>query len=120
MNINTLKLLSVTILAHFMCMTVVLSHIHAKDAISYLGQSHAARTVLTTDMSAKALGDLHHHIDKTALKNIHTESPTTAARRRELQPLNAEDVNASLLSKLHDFALRLRVVVSLCYRYAYA
>jgi hypothetical protein len=115
MNTNTIKIVSATFLAHLMCMTVVLSHVHAKDAVSLMSQPAAANKLATSDITAKALGDLHHHIDKAGLKNINADSgSTTAARTRNLNPLEAEETDDSLLARLHDFLLRLRVVTSLC------
>jgi len=117
MNINTAKLLSVTLLAHLMCMTVILSHLHAKDAVSLMSNQSNLNKFATSDITAKALGDLHHHIDKTSFKTIYSDSSTTAARTRELNPLDAEQTDESLLGQLHDLFLRFRVVTSLCYHY---
>jgi hypothetical protein len=116
MNINTSKILTATLLAHLMCVTVVLSHIHAKDAVSLMRQ-HSNIKLSSNDITAKALGDLHHHIDKASLKNITADTSTTAARTRELNPLDAAVQEASLMDRLHDFLLRFRVVTSLCYQY---
>jgi hypothetical protein len=116
MKTNTLKLFLATLFVHLMCFTVVLSHMHAKDAISLLSQQANLNRLVTSDITAKAMGDLHHHIDKASLKNIHTDNSTTAARVRELEPLEAEPDNDSLLGRMYDFLLRLRVVASLCYQ----
>lgn len=120
MNTNTLKISLLTLLAHTMCFTVVLSHMHAKDAVSLFSpHSSMNRIASTSDITAKALGDLHHHVDKTGLKNISTDSSATAARTRELNPLNAEMGEAEgLLGLLHNFLLRFRIVGSLIYNYA--
>lgn len=121
MKTNTVKLSLVTLLVHLMCFSVVLSHMHAKDAASLLSQQSSLSKLSTSDIPAKALGDLHHHIDKTGLKNVTADSSsTTAARTRELDPLSADHSIESLAAWLHDFMLRLRVVSSLCYHYAYA
>lgn len=117
MNINTTKILTATLLAHLMCVTVVLSHIHAKDAVSLMRQ-HSNIKLSSNDITAKALGDLHHHVDKASLKNVTADTSTTAARTRELNPLDAAVQEASLMDRLHDFLLRFRVVTSLCYQYA--
>lgn len=117
MNTNTIKIATVTILAHLICLTVVLSHVHAKDAISLLKQPAGTTKLGSRDITAKALGDLHHHIDKAGLKNVIGDSgTTTAARTRSLNPLEVEESDDSLLSRLHDFMLRLRVVMSLCFQ----
>lgn len=118
MNINTVKLTVTTLLVHLMCFTVVLSHLHAKDAVSALSQQSVSKTS-TTDITAKVIGDLHHHIDKAGLKNIHIDNSTVAARSRELNPLQeAESETPSLATWFHDFLLRFRIVASLCYQYA--
>lgn len=120
MNTNTAKLSLAALLVHLMCFSVVLSHMHAKDAASLMSSQSTAK-ISTSDITAKALGDLHHHIDKAGLKNINADNgSTTAARTRELNPLNAERDDDSLGARFHDFLLRFRVVTSLCYQYAYA
>jgi hypothetical protein len=116
MNTNTIKLTFVTLLAHMMCMTVVLSHAHAKDAVSFMNQYGSATKLVSTDITAKALGDLHHHIDKASVKNPH--ATTNAARIRKLNPLEEDMADDDLRSRFHDFLLRLRVVLSLCVQYA--
>lgn len=117
MNTNITKLFTTTLLIHVMCFTVVLSHLHAKDAVSLLSHGNVSK-LATSDITAKALGDLHQHIDKAGLKNITADTRTTAARTRELNPLDAAVQEASLMDRLHDFLLRFRVVTSLCYQYA--
>lgn len=116
MNTNTTKpnILLATILAHTMCLTVVLSHLHATDAVSILNQQMVNK-LAPSDITAKALGDLHQHIDKTSLKSIHIAS-ATAARTRELQPLAEKQLDESLTTRFQDFMLRLRVVASLCFQ----
>lgn len=110
MNTNTTKLLTAALLAHLMCVSVVLSHVHAKDAVSLL-RAPSPTKLTGNEITAKALGDLHHHIDKTGLKNVHV---TATARARSLSPLDAESVQESLMTRFADFMLRLRVVASLC------
>lgn len=115
MNTNTAKLSLLAVMVHLMCFTVILSHIHAKDAVSMLSQP-GLNKMAPTDITAKALGDLHHHIDKASLKNIHVDTSTTAARVRELQPLAEKQLDDSLVARFQDFMLRLRVVASLCFQ----
>lgn len=118
MNTNNIpKLFLSTLLAHTMCMTVILSHMHAKDAVS---MTASAAKLAHSDITAKALGDLHHHIDKTSLKNVTgDQSATTAGRSRGLNPLDAlEEANESLMTRVRDFLLRLRLVASLCFQLA--
>lgn len=110
------KLFLSTLLVHVMCLSVVLSHMHAKDAVSVSLSRANASKLGASDITAKALGDLHHHIDKASVKNIHSDASTTAARTRELNPLNAETDDDSLFGRFNDFMLRFRVVASLCYQ----
>lgn len=117
MNTNIIKLFTTTLLIHAMCFTVVLSHLHAKDAVSLLSHGNVNK-LATSDITAKALGDLHQHIDKAGLKNISADTSATAARTRELNPLDAAAEEDSLMSRLHDFVLRFRIVTSLCFQYA--
>ena len=118
MNTNLTKLFASTFLAQLMCFSVVLSHIHAKDAVPLMAQPAGTTRLASRDITAKALGDLHHHIDKAGVKNIHNDASTTAGRQRELRPFTELEREAgSLLSQLNDFLLRLHVVASLCFRY---
>ena len=110
------KLFASTLLVQLMCVSVVLSHMHAKDVVSMPLSQAGANKLGATDITAKALGDLHHHIDKAGVKSIHSDASTTAARTRELNPLDAETENDSLFGRLQDFMLRFRVVASLCFQ----
>lgn len=118
MKINTTttkpNIVLAAILAHTMCFTVILSHLHATDAASLLSQPGLNR-MATTDITAKALGDLHHHIDKASLKSIHL-TPSTAARVRELQPLAEKQLDDSFATRVQSFMLRLRMVASICFQ----
>ncbi len=111
------KLFANALLIQMMCVSVVLSHMHAKDAVSISVSNPSANKLGATDITAKALGDLHHHIDKASVKNIHSDASSTAARTRELNPLAAETTDDSLSGRIHDFMLRFRVVASLIYAY---
>jgi hypothetical protein len=110
------KLFLSTLLVHVMCFSVIMSHIHAKDAVPLMAQPSGTTKLGSRDITAKALGDLHHHIDKAGVKNIHNDASTTAARTRELNPLHAEAGDDSLFGRINDFMLRLRMVASLCFQ----
>ena len=71
------------------------------------------------DITAKALGDLHHHIDKAGVKSPHSDA-STATRNRQLNPMSAEEMAAesSLIAHLQSFFLRFRIISSLLYTYA--
>lgn len=115
MKTNTLKLLFATALVHTMCFTVVLSHLHAKDAMSLMSQHSNMTKLAAGDITAKALGDLHHHIDKASMKNIAINNgSTTAARVRGLSTITIETDDDTISTRLHEFFLRLQVVGSLC------
>lgn len=109
----------VGLLVHTMCMSVLLSHTHMKDVVALsrpepVKAGSVAMTMLTaSDIHTKALGDLHHHIDKTSVKNMSVHM--AAARKRELQP-HADDItNVSLGQAVYDFLLRGRVVFSMLF-----
>lgn len=110
----TTKILFTTLMANAMCMSVVLSHVHAKDAVSLLHSPGRAQNYSTNDITAKALGDLHHHIDKASVKNIHMDSTTNTIRARNLKPLEAiEDIEESILAKLQNMFVRAHLAVML-------
>ena len=75
--------------------------------------------MMSHDITAKALGDLHHHIDKAAVKNPNSDA-STATRNRELNPLAAEEVSEDMgmLARVQPFLLRFRIVSSLIYAFA--
>lgn len=119
MKTKTLKLSFITFLAPFMCFSILLSTIHAKDTISMIGSPKAESKLLTKDIAAKALSELHSHTDKTSMKNIHVNASTTAVRVRRLNVLDTyEDIPTTITTVFHDFLLRFRVVTSLCFQYA--
>lgn len=107
------------LLAQTMCLSVILSHTHLADVVALLRPEPAApgstimTTLSTSDIHSKALGDLHHHIDKTSVKNMSAQ--TAAARKRDLQP-NTEDItNVSIGQSVYDFLLRICIVFSLLF-----
>lgn len=121
MKINTLKRHLVTSLVYCMSLAIVLSHLHIKDTVRLLSSNanstgtSAMASLTSTELRAKSIDDLHHHIDKTMLKTI-TGDASTVARTRELQPLAAEfEGDDSLSARFQDFLLRFRVVGSLCF-----
>lgn len=115
MKTNTFKIISTALLAHIMCATVVLSHVHAKDAASLANQQSVVK-ISGGDITAKAIADLHNHIDKTSLKMQTADSNGTQARARELQPLVNIDFQPSVRDYLEDFFLRFRFGASLLMR----
>lgn len=109
------KIVPISILAPVMCFSVVLSHVHAKDAVPLLAKAKHAPKFAGSDITAKALGDLHNHIDKAGVKNIHNDA-STSARQREFQAVVYEGEDASLIEQVREFMLRLRVVASMMFR----
>lgn len=74
-----------TLLACFMGLAVVLASAHAKDVVRASHPTDVATIISRPgDINAKAIGDLHNHIDKQTLKNIAMDNPQ-AARERELK-----------------------------------
>lgn len=119
MKTNIFKIIFTSLLAHAMCVTVVLAHIHAKDAVSMANQQGAAK-LSGSDITAKALGDLHHHIDKTSLK-LHSGDVSTQARIRELKPLHSAEFEPTVRDYLEDLIIRFQFGTSLFFRqFAYA
>ncbi len=120
MKTKTVKTSCIAVLAHLMCFTLLLSHLHAKDAAS-LANSHNAYSKLSTgDITAKAIGDLHHHIDKMSLKHTANASPSTQARTRQLEPGYEDMEQQTFGQEVADFLLRLRIVTTMFYQYARA
>ncbi len=108
------KIITTALFAHAMCATVVLAHVHAKDAVSLANQQSVAK-LSGSDITAKAVGDLHHHIDKTSLK-MQTGDSAVQARVRELEPLKSPDFDPSLRDYLEDFLTRFHFGLSLLVR----
>jgi len=113
MKTNIFKIIFTALLAHLMCATVILAHLHAKDAVSLANQQSVAK-LSGGDLTAKAMSDLHHHIDKTSLK-MQTSEVSTQARIRELEPLNAE-FERTFRDYLEDFMIRFQFGASLFFR----
>lgn len=114
---NTLKTSFISIFACVITFAVTLSGAHAKDVVSThnLSKDDGAIkiTVKTSDVGAKALSDLHNHVDKTSLKSM---SKTTAgdsilAREREAK--------ADVIRVEHTLSIRLMELL-LMFRMAFA
>lgn len=116
---TTPKIIAAACLAQLMCVSVVLSHIHAKDTVPLLSHPASATRMASRDITAKALGDLHHHIDKAGVKSPHSDA-STATRNRQLNPMSAEDMaeDASLVVRIQHLLLRFRIISTLIYSYA--
>ena len=91
-----IKTILLTTLAYFLGCSVLLSSVHAKDIVANttIGQAvHASVSTKThmDNISLKAIGDLHNHVDKTALKVFVKTFGDQAvmSRDRELKSLRA-------------------------------
>lgn len=115
MKTNTSKIITTAVLAHLMCTSVVLSHIHAKDAVSLMRTNAVRQRMSPNDITAKALGDLHHHVDKASLKNMHV---TATTRGREMNPLAMLGSEETLRTRFMDHLLRMRVAMSIFFQVA--
>ena len=115
MKTNIFKIITTALFAHAMCATVVLAHVHAKDAVSLANQQSVAK-LSGSDISAKAVADLHHHIDKTSLKMQTGGDNAVQARVRELEPLKSPNFDPSLRDYLEDFLTRFHFGFSLLVR----
>lgn len=115
MKTNNITYLLVSLFAYLMAGSVILAHTHATDVVK--GASHdAPNAVAKTDVSAKAIADLHNHIDKTSLKNVMKTSAdtTAAARRRELSDTIVQ-TDDGLLDRMLASLLFARVALTLRY-----
>jgi hypothetical protein len=102
----TIKMSVVAIIACLISLVVILSSAHAKDIVSAGALSNATSSTMykTGDMTAKAMGDIHNHIDKQTVKSISMDQPLTA-RQRELKALDEEKASRSFLDMFEDMVL---------------
>lgn len=127
MNTKSIKYFTATLFAYMIACAVILSHTHAADLLKQARAAAPANVVKATDaasklpdspdrtndVGAKAMGDLHTHIDKTMLKNVmKTATDTTAARRSELERSEISD-DESLMDRFLNSLLLLRVMLTL-------
>lgn len=103
-----------------MSVAVVMSAAHAKDVARASHPTHVAGLISRpSDINAKAIGDLHNHIDKQTLKNISMDNPL-AARERELKAVNEDGRDRSIVEIIEEmvafyrlaFALRLSLATT--------
>ena len=113
MKTNITKLATL-LFAHIMAVAVVLAHTHVGDVVKHSSTDLGSYTVRSSvDVNAKALGDLHNHIDKTMLKNVlKSAGDSTAATRRDLKQsvLVSEE---SLLERFTSHLLFLQVLLTI-------
>lgn len=94
---KTAKTIFLTTLTYLLATAVVLSCLHAKDLVGYrvtLTKMNATTETRVGEIVAKAMSDLHTHVDKASmsLKNIVKSigDQTTLAYDRHLQTLRAK------------------------------
>ncbi len=123
MNTKTIKYFTATLFAYLIACAVILSHTHAADVLRHSVSSLPSATTKagtdtpaktgTTDTPTKIGGELHTHVDKTMVKNImKSVTDTVAARRHELEKSEISD-EESLLDKLLDNLLMMRIAMTL-------
>ena len=109
---NTIKTTTTTLFASFIAIAVMLSGAHAKDIVGTRNAKDdtvVKTTAKTTDVAAKAVSDLHNHVDKTTLKAFakSTSDNSMLARERELKE-GAIKIERTLSVRLLEMKLFLK------------
>lgn len=101
-------------LASFIALSVLLLSLHAKDLVRY-GDLAYARTTEYRDLSEKASGELHDHVDKQVLKAFGKTAGDgfTLSRGRDDTFTPDAEEDPGLLTRIHEHLLMLRVFASL-------
>lgn len=88
---NTVKIILATSLAYILAMAVVMSSLHIKDIVAnnneaaiQAAQQRTARAHME-DVSAKAMSELHNHVEKTMVKSLvkAMSDPAVVGRQRQ-------------------------------------
>lgn len=110
---ETIKNIILTTLTYLLAVAVVLSCLHVKDLAAYKVSAAQLGTASVTDVVAKALSDLHTHVDKTALKNIVKSigDQTAMAYDRQLQILRDRN-GRSVATVFMEALLLFRIAVA--------
>lgn len=96
-----IQVYTLAIVACFLSLTVVMSSAHAKDIVKDTSRD-VGMTSRTVDPVAKAIGDLHNHIDKQTLKSISMDNPVSA-RQREIKALNEARHERGAIEIIEEF-----------------
>lgn len=118
---KTIKIILLSMLVYLLATAVVLSSVHARDLVAHRNDVQSfdvARTTKThvDDVSAKAIADLHNHVDKAGLKTFNklATDQIVLVRHRQTQaehqdtsrPLSVVIMEALLMFRLtYAFAL---------------
>jgi len=113
-TLDSIKSALVATLTHTMAMSVILAHAHAGDVVRQSSPDFYQPSKISSDVSAKVIGDLHNHIDKTMLKNaVKSPSDTTSAvSRRELRNAVVQ-IEESVLERVEMQMLLLRAFLTM-------
>lgn len=90
-HMNPYKSLFYLIASAFLAVSVVLASLHLRDIVASINLqtfsdgTQATKTATTTDVSAKAIGDLHNHVDKTSLKTFSASADQAILSRRQAE-----------------------------------
>ncbi|HET8689928.1 MAG TPA: hypothetical protein VFL81_00630 [Candidatus Saccharimonadales bacterium] len=111
--------LSLSLLAYCLCLTVMLASVHAKDLVSYgkLSLIGGVAALSLTDVGAKALSNLHNHVDNTSFNHfIQVVHRRQVERERELERdealQNSQTIIDRLLSRWRLFRASFGLVLS--------
>lgn len=119
-KIQKIRLYIFAITACCMSLVVLMSAAHAKDVARASHPVHVSGLISRpNDINAKAIGDLHNHIDKQTLKNISMDNPQ-AARERELKLVTENTRERNIFEMIEEmiafyrlaFAMRLSLAVA--------
>lgn len=101
-------------LASFIAFNVLLISLHSKDLVRYNDMSQA-RKITYTDLSEKAVKELHDHVDKQVLKSFSksfSDGSVIASRNRDDFDATYEE-DPGLWGRFHEQLMLWRVFVSL-------
>lgn len=101
-------------LASFIAFSVLLVSVHSKDLAKYNDIGYAKSTTYT-DLSEKAVKELHDHVDKQVLKSfskVFNDSSVVASRSRDDFDATYEE-DPGLWGRFHEQLMLWRVFVSL-------
>ena len=101
-----------------MAICVLLVSVHAKDLVKYTDIPTASRVVYN-DITKKAVGELHDHVDKQVVKSLvktfdksSTDNYVSTARsRQDIDTASEED--PGLWGRLHEAIMIWRVYASM-------
>lgn len=113
---TTIREKAIYIFACFIASCVLMLSVHAKDLVYYSADAAVAERVGYNDISSKAAGELHNHIDKQVVKTFDKGATgdnyvMNARGKEDIDILNEED--PGLWGRLHEVLLIWKVYASL-------